>query len=75
MAERFDTFKGKRDAEGCGRGRFGRDRRGAGGFGGGFGRSFGGGGEGGGHQRRDDGGIRMSCGIPWISFNGEIQEV
>lgn len=59
MAERFSAHKEKMDAEG-GRGRFGR--RGGGG-GGGFG-GGGGGFGGGGRRRKNEGGIRMSFGIP-----------
>ena len=49
MAARFAAHKAKMEAEGGGRGRFGRG---------------GGGGFGGGRRRRDEGGIRMSFGIP-----------
>ncbi|XP_053395068.1 probable ATP-dependent RNA helicase DDX43 [Mercenaria mercenaria] len=56
MAERFTAHREMREAEGGGRGRFGGR--------GGGGRSFGGGGGGGGRRRRDEGGIRMSFGIP-----------
>ncbi|XP_052257938.1 probable ATP-dependent RNA helicase DDX43 [Dreissena polymorpha] len=64
MAERYQQMREKRDAEGGGGGRGGR----FGGRGGGrdFGGGYGGGGSfgGGGRRRRDEGGIRMSFGIP-----------